>query len=275
MNWKEYEEITKYIYQTLGNKNGVSIEGYGNDCKVRGKSNVEHQIDVLTSHSDGIHTYKTAIECKYWDENISKDIIMKVAEIVEDAKLNKGVIVSKKGFTPDAINFAQYKNIGLVELRELTAKDWEGKVKDIIVNINMLLPQITGFELLISKETKPDFQQGMTRVELLEIETNEGRREKFETYIKEFNSELTKKNEGEEFTKIYKFDEKTKFIYLPTNQVIPIDGFKLSGVLRISKSKVEIKGEDHIWMIMKFIFEDKTFTISKNKEITERENEDE
>jgi len=40
--------------------------------------------------------------------------------------------------------------------------------------------------------------------------------------------------------------------------------------LRIAKSKVEIKGEDHIWLIMKSIFEDKTFTISKDGEINER-----
>ena len=91
MDWKQYEAITKYIYETLGKDYGVKIEGFGNACKVKGKSGVSHQIDVLTSHSDGVHTYKTAIECKYWDKSISKDTIMKVAEIVEDARLNKVV----------------------------------------------------------------------------------------------------------------------------------------------------------------------------------------
>ena len=52
---------------------------HGGNCKVRGKSGVSHQIDVLTSHPDGVHTYKTAIECKYWDKYIDKDVIMKVA----------------------------------------------------------------------------------------------------------------------------------------------------------------------------------------------------
>ncbi len=99
MEWKEYEEITKYIYETLGAANGVKIECHGNNCKVTGKSTVVHQIDVLTSHSDGLHSYKTAVECKYCEQTINKDIIMKVAEIVEDAGLNKGVIVSKNGFT--------------------------------------------------------------------------------------------------------------------------------------------------------------------------------
>src|ERR1035438_8764059 len=135
MTWKEYEEITNYIYEAIGKNTGVTIECFGNTCKVIGKSGVEHQIDVLTNHSDGIHSYKTGIECKYWDENINKDIIMKVAAIVEDAGLNKGIIVSKNGFTPDAISFAQYRNIGLVELREITENDWEGTIRNIFFEI--------------------------------------------------------------------------------------------------------------------------------------------
>src|SRR5690606_38536269 len=106
MEWKEYEEITKHIYETLGKERGVIIECFGNNCRVDGKSHVTHQLDVLTSHSDGIHTYKTAIECKYWNSTSNKDIVMKVARIIEDAGMNKGVIVTKNGFTPDAISFA-------------------------------------------------------------------------------------------------------------------------------------------------------------------------
>ena len=47
LDWKTYESITKYIYETLGEKSGVKIKGYGNRCKVPGKSGVIHQIDVL------------------------------------------------------------------------------------------------------------------------------------------------------------------------------------------------------------------------------------
>ena len=178
MDWKEYEEITKYIYETLGETSGVEIVCHGNSCKVTGKSIVQHQIDVLTKHSDGLHSYMTAIECKYWDQNINKDIIMKVAEIVEDSGLNKGIIVSKLGFTPDAISFAKYRNVGLVELRKMTDKDWEGRIKNIVINMNMLLPEITGFELIVSEDIKSDLQKEMTRVDFLELEKSDGKREK-------------------------------------------------------------------------------------------------
>lgn len=135
LDWKTYEAITKYIYEALGKKSGVEVLSYGNDSKVLGKSGVNHQIDILTSHSDGIHSYKTAIECKYWKEKISKEIVMKVSEIIEDAGISKGVIVSKNGFTKDGFNFAKYKNIGLVELRELGEKDQGSKQKELEIGI--------------------------------------------------------------------------------------------------------------------------------------------
>jgi len=118
MDWKSYEEIVKYLYENIGLKNGLTIEGYGRSCVVKGKSSVNHQIDVLFSHTDGAHKYFTAIECKYWNDKVNKDVIMKMIEVIDDCKIDKGIIVSKHGFTKDTIDFANFKNIGLVELRE-------------------------------------------------------------------------------------------------------------------------------------------------------------
>lgn len=270
MEWKKYEEITKYVYEQLGKTIGVKIECFGNDCKVQGKSLVNHQIDVLTSHSDGLHTYKTAIECKYWDKNISKDTIMKVAEIVEDAHLNKGIIVSKQGFTPDAISFAKYKNIGLVELREFTEEDWKGRVKNIQIEMNALFPQITGFEILVERETSSMLKPGKTRVDYLDIKHPNGNIENIRKWIEDFNSEVCKQEEDVKFEKIYSLEKGTSIIYSPTNDETEITGIKLSGFLRIAKDTIEIKGEDHVFMIMKSIFEDKSFTLFKDGKIKER-----
>jgi len=153
MDWKQYEAVTKYIYETLGKDYGVKIVGHGNTCKVHGKSGVWHQIDVLSSHSNGVHIYKIAIECKYWDKSIDKDVIMKAAEIVEDAALSKGVIVSKLDFTQDATDYARYRNIGLVELREMKAKDWTDRPHVMILNSQRLHPEITRLVLTPSDES--------------------------------------------------------------------------------------------------------------------------
>lgn len=62
LDWKIYESVTNYIYETLGKNYGVTIVGYGHKWKVKGKSGNSHQIDVLTLKTDGNHTTQTAIE---------------------------------------------------------------------------------------------------------------------------------------------------------------------------------------------------------------------
>lgn len=111
LDWKIYENLTKYIYETLGKEFGVEIICHGNECNIVGKSGVKHQIDVLTTKPIGTKQYKTAIECKYWKKKVNKDIVMKLSMIMLDAEIDKGIIISKSGFTKDAVNFAKYYNI--------------------------------------------------------------------------------------------------------------------------------------------------------------------
>lgn len=273
MEWQDYEEITKHIYATLGEVHGVKIEGHGKDCTVIGKSGVKHQIDVLTSHSDGIHSYRTMIECKYWDQNVNKDIIMKVAGIVEDARLNKGIIVSKNGFTHDAIKYAEYRNIGLVELRKPTDKDWNGRLKDIVIEVNMVLPTLTECLFLITPETNPftwmNSKLGMN-VELLSIRNSNTPVKSIKECYSEFCNELSKKKEGETFEQTFLFPKGTVVVYTPTEEHMPIQGIKFGGILKIAKQSFEIKGDDYIYMIMHSIFEGKSYSITTDLRVKER-----
>lgn len=271
MDWKDYEEITKHIYETLGKAAGVKIECYGKSCKIKGKSSVEHQVDVLTSHSDGIHIYKTAIECKYWQENINKDIVMKVADIIEDAGINKGVIVSKNGFTPDAIKVAKYRNIGLVELREMTDEDWKGRIRNISISINLLLPQING--VTFQYDTPTDFDSGQVAIDSIQIQKSDGSIIEFWDYVEKFNSELVKQDEDIIYEKNYPFEKGSTIVNTQTTKTVQVSNVTFSGVLRIAKDTVNIIGENEVWLIMKSIFEDKTYTINPKKEIRERKDD--
>ena len=57
---------------------------------------------------------------------------------VEDANIEKGVIVSKEGFTSGAIALAKQRNISLVEMREPNDADWEGTIKTIHIMMHMI-----------------------------------------------------------------------------------------------------------------------------------------
>lgn len=249
---------------------------YGNDSKVLGKSGVNHQIDILTSHSDGIHSYKTAIECKYWKEKISKEIVMKVSEIIEDARISKGVIVSKNGFTKDGFNFAKYKNIGLVELRELGEKDQGSKQKEleigileISLHVSRLRPEILDMTIEYLEEHRSEKET--ININQTIIKMANGSQKTFADYTKEFQNELhTQKKLNQHVTKRYEISGGC-LINTKNNSAVEITGLTFTGVLKQTDSKHNQTFSliDKVWLIMKSIFEEKTFSISENGIIIE------
>ncbi len=275
MDWQQYEAVTKYIYETLGQQGGVKIEGHGKDCKVLGKSGVEHQIDVLASHSDGIHTYKTAIECKYWKENVNKDIVMKVSEVIKDANINKGVIVSKTGFTPDAITYAQHTNIGLVELREMEEKDLEGKPGkidlgslEIRISSSILRPEI--LSTIIDYAEKNLERREEINIYATVISLSNGNLVPFTNYTKMFQNDLHHQNKLFQPT-TRRYEISGSLINQRTNTSAQIKGVVFTGVLKKIDSNSDLKFSlvDQVWLIMKSTFEERTFQMSKNGLIVE------
>jgi len=270
MDWKTYEEVTRYIYETLGKQIGVKIVGHGRKFKLMGKSGVSYQIDVLTSHSDGIHDYLTDIECKYWNKKVNNDTIMKVDSIVKDCNFNKGVVVSKFGFTPDTIKYAKSVNVGLVTLREPTAEDWAGRTKTIILVAHNHVPHITRFENT-TVEVYKDIS-GMIQTDKYFYLLENGIKKSMKDYIEEFQEKLQNGNITNEITDEFIFPKPIFLVDSDGNNISKVIGIKISGKVDITTSKTIIHGEDSVWLIMKSIFEDKTYTISKDGEIRDVSN---
>lgn len=270
MDSKEYEIITKYIYEALGKETGVKIVGYGNTCKVKGKSGVYHQIDVLTSHTDGIHDYQTAIECKYWEEKINKDVVMKVASIIEDTDIHKGVIVSKRGYTKDGVSFAKQKNIGLVELREIDDDDLNGqenfpslKLGEIIIDMEVerRRPEILSVEFDF---VDPNQKSENLNPNLLVVRFKDGKDVPLDKYLTSFREKLHEEVPDKRVKKYFEFKD-AYLVNRATREVTQIRGFTLKGKLTVKNmdSKHHIDIVDKIWLIMKSLFENSSFTISE------------
>ncbi|MEJ5995224.1 restriction endonuclease [Pedobacter sp. Du54] len=135
IDWKEYGDITRFIYGNLGHKEGIKIIGFGKDCKVTGRSGLEHQVDVLTEQSINGARHLTAIECKFLKKKVDKDIVMKLQSIMADEDIQNGMIVCRSGFTKGTKTYAKHVGIRLVELRE--AGDEETK-KGQVINFSIL-----------------------------------------------------------------------------------------------------------------------------------------
>lgn len=277
LDWRGYESITKYIYETLGKEFGVKIEGHGADFKVTGKSGVKHQIDVLTSSSDGNTKYQTAIECKFWNKKITKDTVMKVSKIIEDAEINKGVIVSKSGYTRDALNFASYSNIELIVLREKENDGTETEPKKLFLgylelhkNIVILRPEILSISADYEDGDDGNKKEIINRYGYTILLPN-SKKMPLDEIATAFQNVL--RNEHKLFQIIKKRHEIVDGILInnKNKSFVKIKGLVFTGVLKKieSNSNMEFSLVDQVWLIMKSIFEERNFSILESGIIIE------
>lgn len=275
LDWKAYESITKYIYETLGRQSGVTIKGYGSTCKVKGKSGLIHQIDVITSHTDGDHAYETAIECKYRKEKVNKDVVMKLVQILEDTRISKGIIVSKSGFTRDGIQYAKHKDIGIVHLREYEEKDLPNSSHKIDIgtlNLNIKThikrPEITSIDL--GDNRKIGIKHEFDYFDFTIILKN-GNQVPFYDYVNDFRKEINRlNNKAKPLTGKYKI-QGSKLLNQKTGEKLDLDEITFTGQIseRGDDRNLKYTIVDKVWLLMQSIFEERTFSFSESGLIIE------
>jgi hypothetical protein len=268
LDWEQYEAITKYIYASLGAQFGIKVKGYGRKFKVKGKSGVDHQVDVLTEQSNGEGQLLTAIECKYWNRKVNKDVVMKLSKIMEDSDITSGIIVCKAGFTRDSQTFAEHEGIKLVELREVEENDGEFQktieigTLDIHFNIEVLRGNVTSIDLGSSIIASEREIMAMYYAELYDLE---GRKIPFANYLKEFSEEMQRRGKLLRTDTIVYPISSPLFLKLSDKEVsvekIAITGF----LMKIdSQSKRSFSLTDQVWLIMKELFSTRKLTLSKS-----------
>ncbi len=114
-------ELERLVAQLFSSK-GYFVK---HNMKFRGRSGVEHQIDVYAEYRAPLHTSRIIIECKAYDKPVDKDVVMKLIQEVLDIGVDRGILVTTSYFTPDAVSIAKDYPIDLWEysrLRELLAE---------------------------------------------------------------------------------------------------------------------------------------------------------
>jgi hypothetical protein len=98
-----------------------SLSGYQarRNVLLEGRSGGRHEIDVLAEKDDGITAFSLAVECKAWQQPIEKETVSKLAYVLADAGLNKGIIVSLGGWRLGAEQSAAQLGIELWGPEEL------------------------------------------------------------------------------------------------------------------------------------------------------------
>lgn len=270
LDWKEYEAITQYIYGALGAQYDVKVKGYGNDCKIKGKSGVQHQVDVLTEQFEGERKLLTAIECKYWNKKADKKVVMSLAQIMADADIASGIIVCKTGFTRDTLTYAEHLGIKLVELREAGENDadFNRTVELGIIDINTkafvsrgVVTRIAfgGKTIAVADEEE---QLALYYIRFYDAGKNTISLGEF---LKEFSVEMQRRGELLK-TMTIDYPLNRKLFWKQANDEIAFEKISITGFFaRIDKSsKKSYRLTDQVWMIMDELFDKRKLTLSKS-----------
>jgi hypothetical protein len=146
-NGKGYELLVKYVYEGLCSderftevKHNVMLPGPDGD----------RQIDVLVIHTHASTEYKTVIECRDYSGKLSVTHIDGFASKIIDVHANKGIIVSRNGFSRTAIQKARRLGIELC-----TVNSADKLLKELVVEIPVvvLLEEIAINVTFLAKNT--------------------------------------------------------------------------------------------------------------------------
>ena len=138
---KPYEEMVLSVYRILCND--ASFTDVRHNVKLKGPDG-ERQIDVLVVHDHANVRYLTVIECKDFRGKVNVTYIDSFASKLIDIKANKGILVSRRGFTKTAVQKA--KRLGIELCMIDTA---EHLLKGMVKEIPVMLSVIHGIQLAV------------------------------------------------------------------------------------------------------------------------------
>ncbi len=147
-----YERLASMVAKTLAETGAVV-----HDWNLTGDSDVPHQIDVVVEW-DGA-SRRLLVECKDFDlsgNKVGLGIIRDFASVVDDIGPDAAFVVTCNGFTKDARKFAKHKGIVLVVMRGFKEEDWEGRLRQINVNMDVRVPDLQGVRLKFGTQERLD-----------------------------------------------------------------------------------------------------------------------
>jgi hypothetical protein len=145
-----YERLAAMVFKTLA-QDCVVIH----DVSLVGESDVAHQIDVKIDV--GGKSRHVLLECKDFDvsgDMVGLGIVRNFWAVAEDTMADEAIVLTCNGFTRDAAKFAKAKGIKLAVLRSFEDKDWEGRIKTIVLKIIAVMHVNPSASINVSDERK-------------------------------------------------------------------------------------------------------------------------
>jgi len=140
---RKFEKLTGSIFRKLVLNH--QYEKVEHDVQVSGDDGLR-QIDILlTTKTFGVEI-KTVIECKDHGRKISVGVVDAFESKLQDIRADKGILISKKGFSSQSFSKAKRKGITLCTAHEALNDNWDPEI-DLPILIEEVKPN--GMNLLM------------------------------------------------------------------------------------------------------------------------------
>lgn len=153
-----YERLAAMVLKSLEIR-GIVIH----DWKLRGKSGVKSQIDIIVEDK-GRNKRRILVECKDFDvggKDVGIDVVRGFLSVVNDIEPRPdALIISCNNFSPDSIQFATYNKIKLGILSQIDDSDLEDRITKFLFNFSCETSPEAFIQLLFDdKDIMDDFQR--------------------------------------------------------------------------------------------------------------------
>jgi len=127
MDGYQFEDYISSLFRRLGFE--VEATSYSNDGGV----------DLVATYKEPVFSGKYIIQCKNWTGPVGQPEVRDLYGVVMDQRANKGILITPSDYTQQAYDFANGKNIELINgsiLRALLAADSENTKVSITQKVN-------------------------------------------------------------------------------------------------------------------------------------------
>jgi hypothetical protein len=143
---EDYEKLAQKIYEDILALEGVENIEVQHNVKIKGKSGVEHQIDVFWEYRYAGITHKVLIECKHYGHRVSLLHVRNLHGLLTDIPNSSGILVTTVGYQSGAEEYAKFYEMSLKRIRKPVGEDWNGCIQITKINGRILRNNYLGFD---------------------------------------------------------------------------------------------------------------------------------
>ena len=146
---RRYEELVEQIFAEVGELQGLETVDLSRRKSVQGRT-VKHEVDVWWTFRVG-ETTTYAFQAKDQVAPITQGDMLLFKVVLEDLVdyQPRGVFVTRSTYQKGARTVATANGIHALELRKPKDSDWDGRVRDVHIQITAAVPHFRNYQLQV------------------------------------------------------------------------------------------------------------------------------